>query len=324
MMKCRPLFSSLALAVLLTACGAGGPSGTNSRADVAAGIVGGAEVKAKSPVAAGTFLLYNKNKDSRSICTATLLSRRIALTAAHCVSDEMTAVFALDAARGFQDKARLVKIAVKVQHPEYDALESTNDLALLKLEKDAPADMRPVKFPRQGVAWTELAEIMVAGYGSTMMEKSGKAKTKPPTRLRTADLRPLLGEDLRQAKIRLGRSLRESDAWRNLRTAAEIEMKINPYDSSPLIWLEQMHGRGMCFGDSGGPAFMKEPDGALRQIGVASFVMNDGSEKDGSCDLLGAYTNVFLYKSWISDTFVELGGDIRDLPFPPPSGEGAP
>jgi len=39
------------------------------------------------------------------------------------------------------------------------------------------------------------------------------------------------------------------------------------------------NGRGTCYGDSGGPAIVKQPDGSYVQVGILSFGALAGCEK---------------------------------------------
>ena len=51
-----------------------------------------------------------------------------------------------------------------------------------------------------------------------------------------------------------------------------------PMITETMMCTSGMSGRGTCFGDSGGPALVKSPDGSYVQVGIVSFGANAGCE----------------------------------------------
>lgn len=263
--------------------------GTDSGAEEGPGIVGGTKLKRKSLLGKSVVFIF-QGKDASStqgdMCTATLISSDVLVTAAHCVQsgDKDTraartrAFFHNDpyctATTGIQssDVVDVEKIEI---HPEYQGTEDTMkyDIALIKLKKSAPAGTQPLKVAKSFIPMNEQDAVYLAGYGVTTDYDS--VDTEAPM--------------LRYAKVK---------AFANPEDFRGVQNKA----TSPRLIFDQNSG-GACRGDSGGPAIVKNK-GALAIVGVASQVFSRGETIN--CKAYVLHTSLSFYNTWLSETYEAL------------------
>lgn len=222
----------------------------------------------------GVVGLVISSDDGEGICSGTLISRRIVLTAAHCLDTSSSNIRSI-AVVFTQDvkKATKQNIRFGVKGRVHDAFLTSaggptawNDIALLKLNEDAPADVKLARLPslvhRNPVAVK--MQLTQAGFGKT--------------------------EASRYA---------ESNSSGILRQVSGIEVLALVNGGKELQLKED--GKGSCNGDSGGPAYAKAADGKLTQVGVNSR----GTNPD-NCIGVGIFTNVASHLQWIQKNSAAL------------------
>jgi len=261
----------MALSVaLLTACAPQSPSSLENQDNSA--IVGGRMVVPGSQLSKQVFMIYVKTFDRGSLCTATMITPTVGLTAAHCV-DSLTAAYALytiDAekilrgtggARETLLKNPLVRqiTAVRV-HPRWNGSingENNGDIAVFKIGGRLPDGFQVTRLFEGSIK--KGSRIIASGYGITSSLIGG-------------------GSGL----------LRETIATVDDPDLTESEFSI-----------DQKNFQGSCSGDSGGPSFVTSPFGRLEQVGIVSY-------GDRDCEIRGVYTYPLAHKSWISNAIVSL------------------
>ncbi len=264
---------------------------------IARNIIGGTEADSSFQKENGVVLIVTFSEDppllpgdeptrNVSICTGTLISKDVVLTALHCfLTPNITNVLV-----GFVTKMAdatqaeiipAINLAVNQEFNGFSAGLPGNDIALLKLASTAPADFKVAKLPNKDSKLTVKGDtLMLAGYGGDIAIVN-KLVTDPITGQESVVRIPnTQGEKLlRYVDVKV--------------TAVSSELK--------EITIDQEGGKkGACHGDSGGPAFLKQADGSNLLVGVTSRATN----QIGNCDQQAIYTDVAAQLDWITKSMV--------------------
>lgn len=262
----------LALTVsLLSSCGQpNSPKPETDELQFAGNIVGGANLSAAVQKQAGVVGLVIVTDAGMGTCTGSLIHKRIVLTAAHCLDEsdgairKIYAVFTNDISKATREN--VVAGVTGKAHEGFapSVAASWNDVALIKLAADAPADFKLVRLPSRSTQ-------VKAGVKATQMGFGKAEATRTPATDTSGVFRGVGGITLLQVTS----------------------------DGKELHFDET--NKGSCNGDSGGPAYIREKDGKLTQIGLNSR----GTLRD-SCLGTGIYTNVSAHLSWIRTNSASL------------------
>lgn len=248
-------------------------------------ILGGKPVKASTAFANKVIYLaigveWTKTMSGMSvqhnkICTASAISKRVLLTAAHCVAGmEPSQINAVLSLNPFKDSnlipADWVKVETILMHKDYQTEpEVINDVALVYLSTDLD-DVRISKIAE--VSQTNSAMQMISiGYGRTEIE--GAAAENPESLLNYV-LKPVLDYKAENQKITV----------------------------------EQFDKTGICSGDSGSPGFIYDTSKKeFFVIGIASYVTHAKNKKGEdrtaeSCHGYGVYMSAIIFNKWINDS----------------------
>lgn len=248
--------AAIALAALssgalgLTGCGQTRSPGLGERAG-STGIVNGTLVQDGDPVLRSTVGIAMRMAEGQGLCTGTLLSDKVLLTAAHCVEPEVLRT-AVIFARSF-DAASATTVrpgTVAVQHPLWGKNDPSGrgDIALLAFEGGLPEGFGPAEILPATEELQPGEEAIVTGYGvENGIFRSGSGI------LRRATM-PLLGL------------------------------------YSPTELLADGSSQSICFGDSGGPSYVTRA-GKLYLWGVASAVTNGACTGYGLHTVVESYVD---------------------------------
>ncbi len=216
------------------------------------------------------IMLYH---NSGVMCSGTLVSQRVILTAAHCVHNMDRTGFTVFFGTNVNDQnnGEWVGVSDVWEHPGYslnqtDVSQPTtlNDIAMVRLNRDAPSGVQPIPYLPQGYALSQAdvgTQITFVGFGK---DEAGQ----------------------------VGRKL---FIVGSLGLACDGPSNCY-YDGVPIgphyIAFDERSG-GPCSGDSGGPALVVR-NGQEYVAGVASYV-------DQNCQYFGASTKVDAYQTEIED-----------------------
>lgn len=198
-------------------------------------------------------------------CSAARIRANWFVTAAHCVDQPYDEIRMIgDAANLRSPAARITAAETAICHGGYLGTDNgySNDIALLRLSPEQAALITAVPVARTGATSFALAP---ANY---------------PT-----------GEMAGWGLTRFGGQL-SNDL---LKTSLKITA-VGP----AAITVASQGGAGPCIGDSGGPLYVTEPDGARTLVGVLSVVeQNHATGQFCAGDYNGRYTNLQGYAGWI-------------------------
>lgn len=278
-MKTKMYLNSL-LVLILWGCGPENTDYTPSPGDVA--IVGGDTTDKDNPIANYVVLIYDN--PTKTYCTGTLIKKNLILTAAHCIGagpEGLSLAFGLNPLSGQYTLIKAHKVAFHSKYKKLNASER-NDVALISFKQAAPANYRPVLLPMADFPLQKGLRFTAAGYGRI----SGK-RTTPNDTQGSGQLR-------------------------------QVELGIVSFSQDETqFYVDQASGKGICSGDSGGPALMRYADKDY-VVGVASAISwtipDEVREEERSqyiqnkdvCREKSIYMNVKKYLPWIEENSKKL------------------
>lgn len=230
----------------------------------ASGIIGGKDVAPQDPLSTSIVALYDVK--SSNLCTGSILSDSIILTAAHCLAKDyrnLRVIFANDLmANNRVVRKVLGSVASRYWSTRSRETVDTGDIALVRFEGGLPKGYKPARLMTMVASLRAGQEVLLAGYGiSNGVTGEGSAT-------------------LRKTNVRIE----------------------NPNYGRGEVRVDQRSGTGACHGDSGGPAYINL--GGVNYLwGVTSRGSDD---PNNDCSQFAIYTNAIAYGSWIQTESLRL------------------
>ena len=233
------------------------------------GIIGGVDATGTEDYAKSTVMLYDKAIGGT--CSASIVSDKLLVTAAHCVRSNPLSLFVV-----FGTKAESTDIIIRrvvttettdVWASRQMMPENNGDMALVGFVGGLPAGYVPARMLGDATKLVTGMAVTLAGYGTS----DGVANT---------------GDGILRS--------------------VETTILDAKYTETEIL-MEQSKGKGACHGDSGGPAYVTV-DGKRLLIGVTSRGVNDALNH---CDVASAYTSIAAYVPWIVRTAKLLTAQVN-------------
>ncbi|KAM4740021.1 mast cell protease 1A-like [Anableps anableps] len=210
------------------------------------------------------LMLYMASVQSNTnhVCGGFLISENVVVTAAHCDKQNPTSVVlgTHNLKKGVDGTMRYN--VTRCRHPNFDKVESGNDIMLLKLSEKVQLNkkVQPIQIPKATMKLKDKAKCRVAGWGST----------RPGSKV---------SDVLEVAEVSLTNLKECKNKWKFL-----------GHNLPNSVICAGGHGAktGFCKGDSGGPLVC----GGMA-AGIVSF------NRDCDPNIPNVYTDVSKYMSWI-------------------------
>jgi secreted trypsin-like serine protease len=217
--------------------------------------------KTESPWAVSIWVSEeNDASDAIPICTGTLISSKLVLTAAHCVLENIS-YFVKVGAVNLQDSTELLAVSNRWKNPKYNPKSLGNDIGLLQLAEEVSVGKLPSLSTPSLEKQVKGAKLTIYGWGRDHTLKVTNLLNKSALR----------NQDVQAARI-----------W------AKSFNKNTMLAAGTYLPREKLFSGG-CNGDSGGP-LVARIDGTLTLVGVTSW----GSAKcDSSKPTIFARVSVF-------------------------------
>ncbi len=268
-------------------------------------IVGGKELKDSDTLSSMIVGVYDV--EEQFLCTGTLISENVVVTAAHCViskPSKMKVIFGLDAyltlnARELDIQQEFVRRVLDVKVHEHYTGEGTessqtadqNDIAIVKFAGSLPSGYQVATLLGHNSELAPGVEAVLAGFGVSEVE-----------------LTPIESGTANRKKIMQGIETGEIVCDNNLQNCFQVDMtgdgtlrtakaKIKLISESE-VRLDESHGQGTCSGDSGGPAFVQQGD--------KYYLWGVTSRGNLLCDFEGVYTNILAHQQWLAKAISNL------------------
>lgn len=293
----QKILSTFAAIALLTACNPNSGA-QNAETGFAGGIMGGDEVASGAPEAKSLiFILMTQTVNGKitptSICTGTLIGEDTVLTAAHCVSEtkvengvrtyvplEPKQLFIVWGTRPMEKFDGLVQARSFKIHEKYmtsgNALDN-HDVAVLKFKGQRPAGTEIAEMPAASDSKDQF-DFTAIGYGRNVGARNDPAGGGSGI--------------LRILKQRTGYFV---------------------FDSNREFAVDQRDGKGVCSGDSGGPAMVYRDGQRAKIMGIASRAIAVGAPKEETeapdfniCKYVTIYSSVAAFRAWIDQAATTL------------------
>lgn len=238
-------------------------------------IIGGVEVGADDPDAASTVAILSRTPEGIGLCSASLLASDILITAAHCVTGiygEATSPNNLRVAFGknlHSDDIIVRRVVGSKAHPTWKGLatrgKDQGDIAIVRFRDGLPPGYRQAKVLAAHVNLKPGGTTLLMGFGVDRMGPNGGS-----------------GVGI----------LRKVDA--------QID---EPKFGRTEVLLDQRNGKGACYGDSGGPAFIRNSSGEPLLWGVTNRANPDDSR---DCRQGSIYTRITAHAAFVDAAIKQL------------------
>ncbi|XP_058835972.1 transmembrane protease serine 9-like [Topomyia yanbarensis] len=268
----------------------GGPGGGSK--------IAGGSIANKQQFPYQAAILINFPDGSGTLCGGSIVSATFVLTAAHCLGGALDATVVVGTnIISIPSDEQAVEIDVTfhdmLAHPNYDAVNVFNDIAILRLTKALTFSdkIQPIRLPSRQEAKLDLASVdaTVSGWGALSGDEFADISDSLKLELRFVS-NPVISNGVCE-KV--------------------FENLIRDFH----VCVSGDNGRNACQGDSGGP-LTANLNNMATLIGIVSYGSTNGCERGSPA----VYTRIGYYLDWIShitDIVIEMDEQLIYHPIKP-------
>lgn len=212
-------------------------------------------------------------RERQGLCTGSLISNNTVLTAAHCLEGVKKVMVLLNPDLKGGQRLVGVEAAKGVIHPLYGKLPGNNfDIGFVKFRGDLPAGFAPLPILNTPALMPSGTPLTMVGYGKL------QDRVKKDT---SGVKRTIVNRSVKYIPLSMERGVPES-----------LMLNLTVFGQSPV--------RGVCHGDSGGPAYIRTVSG-WEIAGVMSSYIS--SRESPNCESGEAAIVTFPgdYIRWLRD-----------------------
>ncbi|OMH83906.1 Chymotrypsin B [Zancudomyces culisetae] len=237
--------------------------------------------------------IYIDLGSSGEVCTGSLISDSVVVTAAHCLLKDLKEPYSpskflvsAGSIKSIDTNTNRFKVKATYSHPKFNKNSLANDIGLLVLSSPVPSSIAtPVSIYDDVVG--DGMNVTAAGWGVTSNNANASAS-------KVLNKVPLIVSSSSTCKTL-------NPFWKNNNDYSICTVNVKNQDT--------------CYGDSGGPLTYIE-DGAHLLVGLTSMGNAPGDDTTSSlCGVNGGaayYTHVFYFIDWISQTTGIKKEDLLD------------
>jgi secreted trypsin-like serine protease len=245
-------------------------------------IIGGEAVKSDDFARSATVSFYTVGRRGplEFLCTGTLIAKDLVVTAAHCLQSVYTVIYVSFGEQIPKSTAGLTRVDGSISHPNYRVVQKPGDDGL--------------------DYWTTEHDIALMRLDTRAPEGYSPVAIHANT-----DKIPL------KSKLLLaGFGITDDEKSTAAVSMNQIEVELHSLAGEFLV-IDQTDKKGACFGDSGGPAYLKTANGWL--VVGATHAARPGYV---DCHHMSDYTSLSKYSEFIKSSADKLGSEAPEFILP--------